>query len=71
MEVIIINTSSHVIEMENKCNKILAICLCMKQLLATIKLIQKKIHSNVDVTNVLGTKFGEEAGFYSIHWFFE
>ena len=57
--------------MENKCNKILAICLCIKQLLATIKLIQKKMHSNVDVTNVLGTKFGEEAGFYSIHWFFE
>ena len=53
--------------MENKCNKILAICLCMKQLLATNKLIQKKkCTSNVDVTNVLGTKFGEEAGFYSL-----
>ena len=55
------------IEMENKYNKILAICLCMKQLLATNKLIQKKkCTSNVDVTNVLGTKFGEEAGFYSL-----
>lgn len=54
--------------MENKYNKILAICLCMKQLLATNKLIpkKKKCTSNVDVTNVLGTKFGEEAGFYSL-----
>ena len=49
--------------MENKYNKIrLAICLCMKQLLATNKLIpKKKFRSNVDVTNVLGTKFGEAA----------
>ena len=49
--------------MENKYNKILAICLCMKQLLATNKLIQKKkkCTSNVDVTNVLGTKFGEKS----------
>lgn len=35
------------IEMENKYNKILAICLCMKQLLATNKLIQKEKNAQV------------------------
>ena len=60
------------IEMENKYNKILAICLCMKQLLATNKLIQKK-KKNAQVMLMLPMFWGLnlEKKPVSIHWFFE